>query len=234
MSSIDAEEINKFSALAADWWNPKGPMRPLHAMNPLRVSWIDEQIAARLGPNIRLLDLGCGAGLAAEALARRGHDVLGLDASAPAIEAARAHAAGQDLALAYRAGSAEELLAEGAQFDAVSALEVIEHVEDQAGFVALLAGLSRPGGMVFISTMNRTLRSLAVAKIGAEYVARVLPAGTHDWRKFIAPEALAAQGRRAGLLLRGLTGMVMHPVSGGWRASPDVSINYLAAFERID
>ncbi len=226
MSSASPAEIDKFSRLAARWWDPRGPMRPLHQMNPVRVGWINDRIP---GP-ARLLDLGCGAGLAAEALARLGHTVLGLDASGEAIEAARAHAAGRALALSYRAGTAEALVAEGALFDVVTALEVIEHVEDQAGFLRLLATLTEPGGTVFISTLNRTWRSLAVAKIGAEYVARVLPAGTHDWRKFVPPEALAGHARAAGLALVDLTGLVMG--AGGWRAARDVGINYLAAFKK--
>ena len=228
MSSVDSTEITKFSRLAADWWNPAGPMRPLHRMNPLRVAWIDQRIPAPA----RLLDLGCGAGIAAEALAARGHDVLGLDASAEAIAAAESHAAGRGLALRYRAGQAEELLADGAQFDVVTALEVIEHVEDQAGFMALLAGLVRPGGRVFVSTLNRTWRSLAVAKIGAEYIARLLPAGTHDWRRFVAPDVLAAHARAAGLTLVDMTGMEMSVASGDWRQTRDMGINYLAAFSR--
>lgn len=237
MSSVDPAEISKFAALAARWWDPAGPMKPLHQMNPVRVGWID----ARLPRGARLLDIGCGAGLAAEALAGCGHDVLGVDAAADAIAAAEAHAAGPraefGLRLSYRAGAAEALLAEGAIFDAITALEVIEHVPDPAAFLQLLAGLVAPGGRVFISTLNRTLRSLAVAKIGAEYVARVLPAGTHDWRKFLPPDLLAAQARAAGLRLSGLTGLGMAPLSGAlgggaWRLTRDVGINYLAEFTR--
>jgi 2-polyprenyl-6-hydroxyphenyl methylase/3-demethylubiquinone-9 3-methyltransferase len=226
MPSASPAEIAKFSRLAAQWWDPAGPMRPLHAMNPLRIDWI----GTRLPANASVLDLGCGAGIAAEALARRGHDVLGVDASAEAIEAAQAHAEGRGLTLRYQCGAAEDLLAEGASFDAVTALEVIEHVEDQPGFMALLAGLVSPGGQVFVSTLNRTPRSLAVAKIGAEYVARVLPAGTHDWRRFVPPEALAGYGRAAGLVMTDITGMGMAP--GGWRATTNVGVNYLAAFVR--
>ena len=226
MSSVSDTEIAKFGRLAARWWDPAGPMRALHAMNPLRIEWI----GSRLSPADTVLDLGCGAGIAAEALARRGHDVLGVDASAEAIEAAQAHADGCGLSLRYRCGSAEDLVAEDAAFDAVTALEVIEHVQDQPAFMALLAGLTRPGGSVFVSTLNRTLPSLAVAKIGAEYVARVLPAGTHDWRRFVPPEALAGYGRAAGLALTDITGMAMAP--GGWRATRNVAINYLAAFRK--
>jgi 2-polyprenyl-6-hydroxyphenyl methylase/3-demethylubiquinone-9 3-methyltransferase len=226
MSSIDSAEVAKFGRLARRWWDEAGPMRPLHRMNPLRVGWID----ARLPGASRLLDVGCGAGIAAEALARRGHTVLGLDASAEAIHAARAHAAGQTLALTYRIGAAEDLVAEGARFDAVTALEIIEHVEDQAAFMALLARLVVPGGRVFVSTLNRTWRALAVAKVGAEYVAGLLPRGTHDWRRFVPPELLAKHGRAAGLSLLDITGMEMGVLSGNWRATRDVGVNYLAAF----
>jgi 2-polyprenyl-6-hydroxyphenyl methylase/3-demethylubiquinone-9 3-methyltransferase len=198
-------------------------MRPLHAMNPLRVEWI----GSRLSAGARVLDLGCGAGIAAEAFARRGFDVLGVDASAEAIAAAEAHAAGREFSLHYRCGSGEDLAAEGMVFDAVTALEVIEHVEDQGAFMALLAALVRPGGMVFVSTLNRTVRSLAVAKLGAEYIARVLPVGTHDWRRFVPPEALAGYARAAGLVVTDITGMAM--ASGGWRATRDVGVNYLSA-----
>jgi 2-polyprenyl-6-hydroxyphenyl methylase/3-demethylubiquinone-9 3-methyltransferase len=231
MSSVSASEIEKFGRLAARWWDPAGPMRPLHAMNPLRIEWIGQ----RLPPAARVLDLGCGAGIASEALARRGHEVLGVDASAEAIAAAEAHAEGRDLTLRYRAGAAEDLVAEGAVFDAVTALEVIEHVADQPAFMTLLGKLVRPGGLVFVSTLNRTLRSLAVAKIGAEYVARMLPVGTHDWRRFVPPDALAGYGRSAGLVMTDVTGMAMAPsLSGGfgWHATADVGINYLAAFRR--
>jgi len=232
MSTVAADEIAKFGRLAPRWWDASGPMRPLHRMNPLRVGWIDRHITARLSEPVRLLDLGCGAGIAAEALARRGHTVLGVDASAEAIAAAEAHAEGEGLPLTYRVGAAEDLEAEGQRFDVVTSLEVIEHVDDQQGFMRLLANLTQPGGLVFISTLNRTLRSLAVAKIGAEYIARLLPAGTHDWRRFVAPEALAGYGREAGLRLIDITGMEMSPLTGNWRASRDVGVNYLAAFQK--
>jgi 2-polyprenyl-6-hydroxyphenyl methylase/3-demethylubiquinone-9 3-methyltransferase len=232
MSSASAEEISKFSRLAPDWWDPAGPMRPLHAMNPVRVAWIDQHVRRRLAGPLRLLDLGCGAGIAAEAFARRGYTVLGLDASGAAIEAARAHAGDGLPGLAYRAGEAEALVAEGQRFDVVTALEVIEHVDDPAGFMALLASLTEPGGLVFVSTLNRTARSLAVAKIGAEYIARLLPRGTHDWRRFITPAQLAALGRAAGLTLLDVTGLEMSVLTGTWRLTRDVAVNYLAAFIR--
>jgi 2-polyprenyl-6-hydroxyphenyl methylase/3-demethylubiquinone-9 3-methyltransferase len=232
MSSVASEEVAKFARLAPLWWDPRGPMRPLHQMNPLRVGWIDQHIAARLGAPVHLLDLGCGAGIAAEALARRGHTVLGVDASPEAIAAAEAHAAGEGLALTYRVGTPEALAEAGQVFQAVNALEVIEHVDDQDGFMRLLASLVAPGGLLFVSTVNRTVRSLAMAKIGAEYVARLLPIGTHDWRKFVPPEALAGHARAAGLRMIDLAGMAMSPLSGTWKTTRDVGVNYLAAFQK--
>jgi 2-polyprenyl-6-hydroxyphenyl methylase/3-demethylubiquinone-9 3-methyltransferase len=198
-------------------------------MNPLRVGWIDSRIRQYPGGAVRLLDVGCGAGLASEALAKAGHQVTGVDASQPAIEAARAHAT---LPIDYRVGTAEDMLAGGQRFAAVTALEIIEHVPDQPGFMRTLAQLLEPDGMVFVSTLNRTLRSLAVAKIGAEYIARLLPAGTHDWRRFVKPEELAAMARAAGLRLESVAGMVFDPGRRAWRESRDVSINYIAAFSR--
>lgn len=232
--NVEAAEVAKFGRLAARWWDPRGPMRPLHAMNPARVAWICARVERAMPVPARVLDLGCGAGLAAEAMARRGHEVLGVDASAEAIAAGRAHAEAEGVTgLSYRVGAAEALVAEGASFDVVTALEVIEHVPDQAGFLRLIGRLARPGGLVFVSTLNRTVASLAVAKIGAEYVARVLPAGTHDWRRFVPPEALAGWARDAGLVVREVTGLSMNLATGGWRASGDVSVNYLAMFERV-
>jgi 2-polyprenyl-6-hydroxyphenyl methylase/3-demethylubiquinone-9 3-methyltransferase len=202
-------------------------------MNPLRVGWIDRRIEA--GSSI--LDIGCGAGLAAEALAALGHRVLGVDAAAEAIAAARAHAAGSGLDVEYRVGAAEDLLAEGRRFAVVTALEVIEHVADPAVFLRLMAGLLEPGGRLFVSTINRTARSMVVAKLGAEYVMRLLPVGTHEWTRFVTPAELGAQARRAGLTLSETAGMTyLQPWRGprqglpwrDWRESRDLSINYIA------
>lgn len=221
---VSPEEIAHFDALAADWWDPNGPMRPLHRMNPLRVDWMDRQV----GRSVRWLDVGCGAGLAAEALARRGHEVIGVDAAGAAIAAGRAHADGLGLQLAYREGVADELLAEGLKFPVISALEVIEHVPDPVGFMTVLSGLLEPGGKLFVSTLNRTRRSWLTAIAGAEYALRILPVGTHDWTKFLSPAELSAAAREAGLRTIALAGMVPGPA--GWRISRNTSVNYIAGF----
>jgi len=221
-------EIARFDALAAQWWDPKGPMAPLHAMNPLRVAWI----ADRLPPApARILDVGCGAGLATEALARLGHTVLGIDAAGETLAAGRAHAANQDLTIDYRQATTTDLVREGQRFAAITALEVVEHVPDQPGFLRDLAALLEPGGRLFVSTLNRTARSLLMAKLGAEYVLRLLPVGTHDWRRFVTPAELARDGRSAGLRLTDSAGMSFDPLRRRWRESRDLGVNYIVAFE---
>ncbi|MDA8248796.1 MAG: bifunctional 2-polyprenyl-6-hydroxyphenol methylase/3-demethylubiquinol 3-O-methyltransferase UbiG [Rhodospirillales bacterium] len=230
--SIVPAEVARFDALAGQWWDPAGPMLPLHQMNPARIGWIAERLGTRFGAApVRLLDVGCGAGLAAEALARRGHQVLGIDAAGAALAAAEAHAAGQGLPLAYRGATAEALVAEGARFPAVTALEVLEHVADPAAFLRTLARLLEPGGLLFVSTVNRTGRSLLTAKLGAEYVLRWLPAGTHDWRRFVTPAELDTYLRAAGLRLADIAGLLPEKLRGGWRTGRDVGVNYIAMAE---
>ena len=233
-TAVEAE-IRKFGALAERWWDPSGPMKPLHRMNPLRTRWIAERIARAHGRSghdltgLALLDVGCGAGLASEAFAQMGARVTGLDAAGEALEAARAHAASGGLSIDYREGTPEAIAASGASYDAVVALEVIEHVEDRNAFLAALAALARPGGQVFLSTLNRTARSFLMAKVGAEYVLRMLPVGTHDWRMFITPGELGAALRHAGLRVNGIAGMRMDPLTGRWRESQDLGVNYIVS-----
>ncbi len=230
MTSVVEGEVARFGGLAGAWWDRRGPMAPLHAMNPLRVGWVDARVRAAFGGPARLLDVGCGAGLASEALARLGHDVLGVDAGAEVIEAARVHAERlANVKLAYRVATAEALLAGGERFGAITALEVIEHVADQPAFVADLAGLLGSGGVLVLSTLNRTRRSYAVAKLGAEYVLRLLPVGTHDWKRFVTPVELGAMLRAAGLRVTNVAGMVFDPLLGRWRESRETGINYIMA-----
>jgi len=240
-ASARADEIARFDALAAEWWDPAGPMRPLHAMNPARIGWIMRRIRAwhPHPAGLRLLDVGCGAGLAAEALAREGLDVLGIDAAPGPIAAARAHAEGpggdRGFMLAYRVGGVEDLVAEGARFPLVTALEVIEHVAAPSAFVAQLAELLAPGGLLFLSTLNRTAKSFVTAKLGAEYVLGLLPVGTHDWRRFLTPAELGGHLRAAGLRVSAITGLnadPRRPVSGPWRADGPTDVNYLLLAEK--
>ena len=227
VSTVSPAEVARFNALASRWWDPKGPMRPLHAMNPARIGWIVSHVPRRFPSSngVRLLDVGCGAGLAAEALSRHGFDVLGIDAAEDVIDAARAHAG--DSGPEYRVCVAEDLLTEGRRFPLITALEVIEHVPDPAAFIHVLVGLLEPGGMLFLSTLNRTRRSFLVAKLGAEYVLRLLPVGTHDWRKFLTPVEVSGLLRDAGARVTDAAGL--SPGLGGWRTTRDLGVNYLLA-----
>jgi 2-polyprenyl-6-hydroxyphenyl methylase / 3-demethylubiquinone-9 3-methyltransferase len=227
--TASAAEVAKFDALAARWWDPRGPMAPLHAMNPLRTRWVLERLGDPHG--LALLDVGCGAGLASEVFARAGARVTGLDAAGEALAAARAHAEAGGLAIDYREGLPEDLPAD-ARYDAVVALEVVEHVTDRPAFMASLARVLRPGGRLFMSTINRTPRSFLMAKVGAEYVLRLLPVGTHDWRAFVTPAELAAAMRGAGLRAADSAGMVFDPLRGAWKLSRDLGVNYLMMGER--
>jgi 2-polyprenyl-6-hydroxyphenyl methylase/3-demethylubiquinone-9 3-methyltransferase len=236
-ASIDPAELRKFSAIADDWWDPHGSFRPLHRLNPVRLACIRDRLCAHFGRDpraltpldgLRLVDIGCGGGLVAEPMARMGATVTGIDAVDRNIAVARLHAETQELAIDYRLATAETLAAEGQQFDVVLNLEIIEHVPDPAAFIATCAALVRPGGVMVTSTINRTARAYALAVVGAEYVLRWLPRGTHDWRRFIKPSELARYLRGAGMEARDLTGVVFNPLSGGWQLDGrDVAVNYM-------
>ena len=242
-SSVSTEEIAHFSALAQNWWDPNGPMRLLHAMNPARIAWaIRHMPLQEISPHqkttrqARILDIGCGAGIASESFAKAGYDVLGLDASAEGIAAAQAHLAHTPLPadanhLQYRCGKPEDLVHEKQNFDAVIAFELIEHVTDPKQFMILLAQLIKPGGTLIISTLNRTLSSLIIGKIVAEYLFHLVPTGTHTWRKFIQPSELGRYARQAGLHMTAITGF--SALSGCWKESPHLSMNYAAAFKKL-
>ena len=236
--SRDPSEIAKFEAMAAEWWDPKGKFKPLHMMNPIRLGYITTQIATEFGRDLkaprpfeglRLLDIGCGGGLLSEPMARLGAQVVGADAAPKNIEVARLHADQVGLDIDYRAETAEALLAAGESFDAVLAMEIVEHVAEPPAFVQACHDLLRPGGVLVMSTLNRTARSFAAAIVGAEWVMRWLPKGTHEWSRFITPEELAAMMQASGLKVVDRRGMVFNPLSWGWSLSDrDMSVNYAA------
>ncbi|KGJ07417.1 bifunctional 2-polyprenyl-6-hydroxyphenol methylase/3-demethylubiquinol 3-O-methyltransferase UbiG [Paracoccus sphaerophysae] len=238
-SSIDDAEIAKFRAMAAEWWDPAGKFKPLHMLNPVRLDYITGQIAAEFAcdrkslrpfEGLRLLDIGCGGGLISEPMARLGAAVTGADAAAENIEVARLHAEQSGLAIDYRAVTAESLLAEGAQFDVVLALEIVEHVADPQQFLTTCARLLRPGGVLIASTLNRTPQSFAAAIVGAEWVMRWLPRGTHAWSRFIRPDELAGMFEAAGVRVVDRAGMVFNPLGWSWSLSRrDLAVNYLMA-----
>ena len=228
--NVDPAELAKFTALAQSWWDPKGPSKPLHDLNPLRLQYVER--AAPL-PEKPVLDVGCGGGILSEAMARAGARVLGIDLSQAVLDVAELHALEGKVAVEYRAIAAEELAQErpGA-FNLVTCMEMLEHVPDPAAAVRALAALVKPGGDVIVSTINRNPLAFAVAIVGAEYVARVLPRGTHEYLKFIRPSELARWGREAQLELRDLTGIAYNPLTRSFRLSPDTRVNYLAHFSR--
>ena len=235
-STIDAGEVGRFSALAAEWWNPRGKFAVLHVFNPVRLAFIKEQVTARFGRDpfarhpfagLRIVDIGCGGGILCEPMTRLGAAVTGIDPSERNIKTARVHAAEQEIEIDYRVETAEGLLAAGESFDVILDMEVIEHVADAAAFVKVCAGLLRPGGLIFIATINRTLKSFGLAIIGAEYILGWLPRGTHQWEKLIKPEELHEWLAANSLSLLDETGVAYSPLTGQWRRVRDMDVNYM-------
>jgi 2-polyprenyl-6-hydroxyphenyl methylase/3-demethylubiquinone-9 3-methyltransferase len=228
--NVDEAELAKFSALAQSWWDPAGPSKPLHELNPLRLRYIQRAVELK---GAAALDVGCGGGILSEALARAGARVLGIDLSQAVLDVAELHALEGKIEVQYKSIAAEQLAMEQpAAFDLVTCMELLEHVPDPAATVAALAALVKPGGDVVLSTLNRKPLAFAVAIIGAEYIARLLPRGTHEYLKFIRPSELARWGREAGLELIDLTGITYNPLTRSFRLSPNTDINYLAHFKR--
>ena len=240
--TVDPGEIARFNAMAARWWDPDGPLKPLHALNPCRLGYVVDQVTAQHGRDprsrrpfsgLRVLDIGCGGGLLTEPMARLGAEVVGADAGAENIAVAEAHAIQSGLEIDYRVTTAEALAAAGEAFDAVLDMEVIEHVADPQGYLDACARLVRPGGLMLTSTINRTAKAWAMAVIGAERVLRWLPPGTHDWRKFVTPDELFAMLSRAGLTPVDRKGFVFDPLGWSWRVSEtDLDVNYVTTAVR--
>jgi 2-polyprenyl-6-hydroxyphenyl methylase/3-demethylubiquinone-9 3-methyltransferase len=240
--SVDPGEVGKFDRMARHWWDPDGEMAALHRLNPLRIGYIRDTLLSHfertpddpLRPlaGLRLLDVGCGGGILAEPLARLGAEVTGIDAARETVKAARNHAELQGLRIDYRAAGVEDLAAGAERFDAVLAMEIVEHVSDVDGFLAACGDLVRPGGLAFVATLNRTPKSFLLAKVGAEYVLGWLPRGTHDWRRFVRPSEAARGLRAAGLTVAQVTGVSYDPLRAAWALSSDTDVNYMLVAEK--
>ena len=240
-STAAPDEVAKFSALADSWWDPAGAFQPLHKFNPARIRYVRDRLAGHFGreplsprpfAGLSLLDIGCGGGLIAEPMARLGFSVTGIDAAEKNIGVARLHAARSELNIAYDCAAPEDLAARNTTYDVVLALEVVEHVADVDLFLKAAAGLVAPGGALIAATLNRTLKALALAKIGAEYILRWVPAGTHDWRKFVRPSELTRGLRSGGLLVNEIAGMSYDVFTDTWQTSKDLDVNYLVLAAR--
>jgi len=241
-TTVDAGEVERFSRLAAEWWNPAGKFKPLHKFNPVRLSYIREQVSLNFGcdmrslkpfEGLRMIDIGCGGGLIAEPLARLGAAVVGIDAAATNIEVAKLHAAQSGIAVDYRAQTAEALDAAGERFDVVLALEVVEHVSDVDLFLRSAARMVKPGGLLLVATINRTRKAQLFAIFGAEVVLRWLPRGTHQYEKLVRPEEIVAATSAEDLEELERRGVVYHPLADNWQLSRDTDVNYMMLFRRI-
>ena len=240
-SSIDDAEIERFSRHAADWWDARGPMAALHKFNPVRLAYIRDKAAERFGrepkkldclKGLRMLDIGCGGGILSEPLARLGAQMVGVDPSKENIAVASAHAQDSGVAVDYRATTAEDLAAVKERFDVVLAMEVVEHVVDVGAFVETCTSMVKPGGLMIAATLNRTLKSFALAIVGAEYVLRWLPRGTHQWDKFVTPNELELAFERGGLRVTAERGVIYNPFADRWQLSSDMDVNYMLVAER--
>ncbi len=240
-TTIDQTEVDRFSAMAAEWWDPNGKFRPLHKFNPVRLTYIRDLACENFGRDpksrqplkgLRVLDIGCGGGLLSEPVARMGADVLGADASEKNIRIAMTHSAESGIAVDYRAVTAEQLKDSGETFDIVLNMEVVEHVADVEFFIATCASMVRPGGMMFIATINRTMKAMALAIIGAEYVLRWLPKGTHQYEKLVRPEEIEAPLAASGMQVSERTGVFFHPLQNRWNLSKDMDVNYMLVARR--
>ena len=235
-TTIDPEDVARFSAIANEWWDPDGKFKPLHRFNPIRLQYIRDRLCAQFGRDtqslrpfdgLRVLDVGCGGGLISEPLSRMGADVTGIDASDRNVGTARVHAEKSGLDIDYRVTTVEELAAMGDTFDAVISMEVVEHVADVDLFLDGCATLMDANGAIVLATLNRTPKSFAFGIVGAEYIMRWLPRGTHDWKKFVRPSELARGLRRNRVSVNDISGLTFNPLIGEWKISNDVSVNYV-------
>lgn len=230
--TANAAEIAKFSAMADEWWDVNGKFKPLHQMNPVRIRYIKDKVAAPDFKKLRILDIGCGGGLLAEPLARLGAQVTAIDASEKNIAIAKLHAEKENLNIDYRFTTAEELNTQ--PYDVVTALEIIEHVDHVPQFIETCAARIKPGGFVFISTLNRTAKSYLTAIVGAEVVLRWLPRGTHEWKKFLKPAEVITEAEKHNLSLVAIDGFSFMPLSQAWKVTKDVSVNYILCFSKAE
>ncbi|HTP90194.1 MAG TPA: bifunctional 2-polyprenyl-6-hydroxyphenol methylase/3-demethylubiquinol 3-O-methyltransferase UbiG [Xanthobacteraceae bacterium] len=239
--TVDENEVARFSRLASQWWDARGPMAPLHKFNPVRLAYIRDRTAAHFDRDpkrldslsgLRMLDIGCGGGILSEPLARLGAAVVGIDPSENNIAVAQHHAARSGLSIDYRNTTAEALSESGEAFDVVLAMEVVEHVADIGLFVDLAAAMVRPEGLFFVATLNRTMKSFALAIVGAEYILRWLPRGTHQWDKFVTPNELEIAIEQSGMEITDETGIVYNLLADRWQLSADTDVNYMVVAEK--
>ena len=239
--TLDRDEVARFARLAGDWWDERGPFMQLHRINPVRLTYIRDQLWQTFGRNskqagslagLSVLDIGCGGGLVCEPLARLGASVTGIDPAAENMAAAKAHASAAGLSIDYQVATAQELAVRGQSYDAVLLLEVVEHVPDVPAFIKTVAPLVKPGGVIILSTLNRTLKAYALAIVGAEFILRWLPVGTHQWQRFVQPEELASALSAACLSLASTEGLIYDPFADEWRLGSDTDVNYFATARR--